>query len=248
MARYGEQPQRARMLCSERTWSSRAWRCSRSFSCSLPSCGSAARSLRRIARVSSLRSGGAGSSSGEQHSGRPGQVQLGATNSSALDRRSATTSTLARGGEHADGVDRRLGLSAARRAADASESPASMGSTRTAGSGRRPAARVRRPGLRWSVLGKAPRLEDGGRPPGRRPRHGPSAATSGLFWLIQGSSRLPERSANVETSRLCSISAPWIGWIQGAQAVEHRLRIVPGRAVGHPGHGVDVEHNPVDGL
>ena len=41
-----------------------------------------------------------------------------------------------------------------------------------------------------------------------------SAVTRGLFWLIHGSSRLPERSANVETRRLCSTSAPWIGWIR----------------------------------
>ncbi len=70
----------------------------------------------------------------------------------------------------------------------------------------------------------------------------------GLFMLIQGSSRLPERSARVVTSRLNSTSAPWIGLM----SVDNRSRtgwgIQPGRVVSHACYSVDVENDAVDCL
>ncbi len=128
-----------------------------------------------------------------------------------------------------------------------SESPARTASTTYCWSVSASSSRSSSAGLRSSVLGKRPSSSAGtstGSPAAARA----SAATSGVVLVdprvIQVAGEVREGGDEQVVFDVGAVDR----LDQGAEAVQDRLRIVPGRAVGHPGHGVDVEDDPVDGL
>ena len=250
MAWYGEQPQRWRTLCRDATWSIRACRCSVRVLCRFPSCGSRDFSFRTMARTSWALSccGVAVPDSWNRMDSRPRDFQLAGHFVQAgapVPHHQDGPSGVHQG---ADGVDGGLGLAGARRAADHQRVPGAggvndvllvrVGVQQEQFVGGVPLVHAREAGQ-----GPAPR-----RQPLRRRAAVARAATSGLASLIQGSSRLPERSAKVETSRLCCASAPWMGLMRVASRSRTGCGIEAGGAVGEAGDGVDVEDNAVDGL
>ena len=198
----------------------------------MPKEGSVARSLRRIARVSRLRSS-SGSSSGLSSSAVPASSSSAkrATNSSALERRSATTSTrLPAAARTAAAFSAVWVCPLPAGALMATDSPASMRSRAACWDSSASSSKSSSAGSRWSLVRRAPvaflpALVPGAAAP--EPSAGPlvrlisaskSLASTGCATSMVPGSAGSARSAKVEISRRWAMTMPETSatWVRSA--------------------------------